>query len=154
MHTTTDIEQTIARLTTVFGDGSDATAPSAQQWRRILDHPAASPVTLINFFKFRAQADYAGHPAGGEAPVSGNEAFGRYGAVSMPALARAGGEFLRVASFESAFVGAAEDWDLVVVGTYPDRGSLLALFEDAEYQAAYPHRIAACERQKVLAIAG
>ena len=31
-----------------YGDGSDGSAPSAAQWRRLLSRPADAPITLIN----------------------------------------------------------------------------------------------------------
>ncbi|WP_421938200.1 DUF1330 domain-containing protein [Pelagibius sp.] len=66
-------------------------------------------------------------------------------------MEKVGGRFLLLAPFESALMGAEEDWDLVVVGTYPDSKALLALHEDADYRSVYPHRSAALERQKVFA---
>jgi uncharacterized protein (DUF1330 family) len=137
----------VAALVAAYGDGADGAAPRATQWQALLARTAA-PVTLVNFFKLRTQANY---PAGSRAePCSGQEAFGRYAAVSAPGLEKVGGRFLLLAPFEMAFVGEAEDWDFVAVGAYPGRDAVLALFEDADYRQAYIHRVAACERQKVL----
>ena len=126
-----------------------AAAPSQEQWRAILSRPADQPFTLINFFKFFERAAYAD---GAEA-ASGEEAFARYAAVSGPALERAGGRFLHVGPFVGAMLGAAEDWDLVAIGAYPDLSAFTRLYADPAYRAAFAHRVAACERQKVL-IAG
>lgn len=138
----------IAALVAAYGEGADSAAPRAAQWQALLARPAAAPVTLINFFKLRAAANYpvrAGVPA-----CTGQEAFGRYAAVSAPGLEKVGGHFLLLAPFEAAFIGEAEDWDFVAVGSYPDKDAVLALFEDADYRKAWIHRVAACERQKVL----
>ena len=56
----------------------------------------------------------------------------------MPALERAGGRFLLVGPCEGGFAGADEDWDLIAIGSYPDTESLLALYEDDAYRAAFP----------------
>ena len=77
-----------------------------------------------------------------------------YAEVSMPALHKAGGKFLLVAPVEGMFAGVPEDWDLVAIGSYPNTDALLALFEDGAYQAAFHHRTAACQRQKVLLCSG
>ncbi|MEX0838775.1 MAG: DUF1330 domain-containing protein [Parvibaculum sp.] len=138
----------IAAFVAAYGDGADGAAPRAAQWQALLARAAAAPVTLVNFFKLRTQANY---PAGSRAEVcSGQEAFGRYAAVSAPGIEKVGGRFLLLAPFETAFVGDAEDWDFVAVGAYPGKDAVLALFEDADYRQAYIHRVAACERQKVL----
>ena len=146
------IEARLDRLVAWYGDGADGAAPTRAQWRALLERPADQPVTVVNFFKLRGQAVY---PEGTEATnasgSSGKEAFDRYAAVSGPTLEKVGGRFLLLAPFEAALMGAEEDWDLVVVGTYPDSEALLALHEDADYRSVYPHRSAALERQKVFA---
>jgi uncharacterized protein (DUF1330 family) len=65
-------------------------------------------------------------------------------------MERVGGAFLLVAPFQASFVGQDEDWDLVAVGRYPNLQAFLDLHRDEGYRAAYRHRTAGCERQKVL----
>lgn len=130
-----DVERRVADLTVWYA----AEGPSSAQWHRVLAGPADSPLTLINFFKLRA---------------SGMEAMMRYAAVSGPALERVGGRFLMTGSFETTLIGEDEDWDLVAIGTYPDRAALLALFADGAYRAAWADRAAAVARQRVLIAAG
>ena len=141
----------IERLIEGYGDGFDGSSPTAAQWAHLLERPADAPVSLVNFFELRARAAYAGG-APPDRAESGQEAFARYSAASGPALERAGGRFLLVAPFDSAFVGADESWDLVAIGSYPGPRAVLALFEDEAYRAAFPHRQAACARQKVLLV--
>ncbi len=137
-------------LIAAYGDGADGACPTPEIWERILARPKDAPVTLVNFFKMRESAHYGGDGAA----CTGAEAFDRYADVSMPALHRAGGKFLLVAPFEGTFAGSAEDWDLVAIGSYPNTDALLALFEDDAYQAAFHHRTAACERQRVVLCSG
>ncbi len=148
---TQSIDARLDSLVAWYGEGGDGGAPTRAQWRVLLERPAETPITIVNFFKLRAEAAYAEATA---TKVSGKEAFDRYAAVSGPAVEKAGGRFLLLAPFEAAFMGAEEDWDLVVVGSYPDKNSLLALHEDPDYRAVYPHRRAALERQKVFACGG
>lgn len=146
------IETRLDRLVAWYGDGADGAAPTRAQWRALLERPADQPVTVVNFFKLREEAAYSeGMETMSPPGASGKEAFDRYAAVSGPTLEKVGGRFLLLAPFEAALMGAEEDWDLVVVGTYPDSEALLALHEDADYRSVYPHRSAALERQKVFA---
>lgn len=147
-----DIEPNVAQLCEWYGQaGTQDTNPTAGQWTRILEKPAESPITLINFFKLRDIAEYPGDDDKTNQGVSGQEAFGLYAAVSVPTMERIGGKFLLVGPFESTFIGANEDWDLVAVGSYPNRQALLDLYSDPDYRAAFRHRTAACARQKVIA---
>ena len=136
-----------AELTQWYGV---AAGPTLTQWRRVLERPEGSPVTVINFFKLRPRAEYA---AGGD-PVSGLEAMMRYAAVSGPTLEKVGGRFLLTGPFETTLIGDDEDWDLVAIGAYPSRAALLALFDDVAYRDAWAHRVAAVERQRVVIAAG
>lgn len=154
MNANQEIEVRVDRLVTWYGDGGDGSSPTREQWRHLLGRPADAPVTLINFFKMRARARYPeGADVVGE-PGSGRDAFSRYGAVSIPTLEKVGGKFLLIAPFETMFVGEEEDWDLIAIGSYPNKTAVLALFEDHGYRDVFHHRTAACERQKVAVGAG
>lgn len=140
----TDRER-IATLISAYGESGSS--PLRSQWEALMSLPADSPVTLLNFFKLRTKARYAGTDSADS--CSGQDAFSRYAAVSAPGLERVGGRFLLLAPFGSTFAGESEDWDFVAIGSYPNRDAVIALFEDDAYREAYAHRVAACERQKV-----
>ncbi len=142
--------ETIARLTDWYGDGREGGSPTAEQWKNVLSRPNCKPLTLINFFKLRAQALYSENSAEYAAAMSGNDAFERYAAVSIPTMEGVGGSFLHVGPFDCTFVGPEADWDIVAIGCYPNIDALLALFFDENYRNAYFHRTAACENQTVL----
>lgn len=150
MNVNQDIQQEVQQFCDWYGDGTDGRAPSAAQWQRVLARSFEKPLTLINFFKFRSKAVYPADVDMGQEVLSGNDAFGRYSAVSMPAMQQAGGSFLHVGPFFGNFTGADEDWDIVAIGAYPDLKSFLKLFTNPAYQAAFVHRVAACEHEKVL----
>jgi len=139
-------EARIRALLAAYGDGADGGAPTETQWRRLLERTADAPTLVFNLFKLRKRAVYTD---GRGDDVPGAEAFARYSAVSMPTLSKVGGHFLTVSSFQGGLVGEDEDWDLVAVGSYPDREAVLALFEDPAYREAWVHRRAACLRQRV-----
>jgi len=154
MNANQNIEGRVDQLIGWYGDGANGASPTRSQWRRILDRPDNIPVTLVNFFKLRGQAEYGPNPSGTGESGTGQDAFDRYAKVSVPTLGKVGGKFLLVAPFEGTFVGEDEDWDLVAIGSYPNSASLLALFEDSDYRAVFFHRTAACERQKVVVCSG
>ncbi len=133
-----------------YGNGSDGSCPTNQQWQRILNLPADAPVTLINFFKLNEVADYPAGVAGMETDVSGQDAFNRYASVSIPTMDKVGGRFLHVGPFAGQFIGNEEDWDIIAIGSYPNRQALLDLYSDEGYRNVFVHRSAACARQKVL----
>lgn len=136
------------RAAELAGWYGESDGPTLAQWRRMLSGPQAAPITLVNFFKLRPVARYAGDA------TSGMEAMMRYAAVSGPALAKVGGRFLLTGAYESTFMGEDEDWDLVAIASYPDRAALLALLDDAAYRAAWADRVAAVARQRVVIAAG
>jgi len=148
-----DFSTRVAAIITSYGEGVKAGMPDRDIWTR-LESASGQPVTLVNFFKLRAEAVYSPDFPGGDANVDGQTAFNRYAAVSMPTLVKVGGQFLAAAPFGGTFVGESEDWDIVAIGTYPDAEALLSLYETPEYQQAYAHRNAACITQRVSLLMG
>lgn len=133
-----------------YGDGSEGASPTTDQWQRIFEMPEDDPITLINFFKLN---DVANYPTGIDVidtNVSGEEAFNRYAAVSIPTMERVGGRFLLVGPFAGTFLGIEEDWDLIAIGQYPNLEALISLYSDEHYRGVFVHRTAACRAQKVL----
>lgn len=145
---TLNLNDRIERILAKWGT-DDSGLPGQDAWSALAGCPNNQPVTLVNFFKMRDNASYPVDLTVGEVGISGNEAFQRYAAVSMPSLEKVGGRFLLVAPFSTTFIGAAEDWDLVAIGSYPNPDALLSLFELEDYREAYFHRTAACRDQKV-----
>ncbi|WP_417462829.1 DUF1330 domain-containing protein [Kordiimonas sp.] len=145
-------EELLQTLLDAYGNGQGGDSPTEAQWRRLIERGASTPLVLVNFFKLRAQADYTGTPHAGAAPVAGQEAFGRYSAVSMPALTAAGGRFLHMGPYEGGFLGEDEDWHMVAIGHYPHMAAFWKLYRNPDYIAAFCHRTAACERQKVMVL--
>ena len=145
-----NVNETVQSLVTLYGSGDGNGAPTEDQWRRIIEREPDAPFAFVNFFKLNAQADY-GDPVN-EPAASGEEAFQRYAAVSMPAMHEAGGEFLAVAPFVGSFLGEEQDWDLVAIGKYPNLDSFLTLYQNPAYVSAFRHRTAAVSRQSVVVL--
>ncbi len=112
---------------------------------RALESVGDGPITVVNQFALRDVAEYAE----GE-PCSGVDAMLRYGAASGVCLEAVGGRFVAQALPTGVLWGDLDDdWDLVVVATYPDVDAFWALLADPTYRAAFVHRRAAVARQRV-----
>lgn len=130
-------------LVDTFGDGN--AVPTAEQWRSLLEAPDEGPVCVLNLLKLRERADGEGEPR------SGLEAILAYGAGSVPRIHAAGGTVLFFGRAEAQIIGGGdEDWDLVVVASYPSRRAFVSLFLDPEYRKVFPHRRAAVARYKAI----
>lgn len=142
-----NVNDTMQALLEAYGDGTDGTAPTREQWLRVLQRDPESSFSLVNFFKFRETAVYGDTST---LAATGSEAFQRYADVSMPSMHKAGGEFLAVAPFAGSLLGSEQDWDLIAIGKYPNLAAFAALYIDPEYIEAFKHRTAAISSQAVL----
>ncbi len=145
-----NVNREVDSLVACYGDGVDGNAPTQAQWRRVLERDPDQPFALINFFQFRKIADYQSAQS---SAISGEDAFDKYAAVSIPSMKAAGGEFLLVAPFAGSFLGDEEDWNLVAIGKYPNLQAFLSLYQNEEYIRAFAHRTAAVAQQKVMVLA-
>lgn len=138
-------EQAVAELAAHFGEG--AGMPTAAQWSGILAGPAEAPICIINLVKLRPQAD-------GPEARTGLEAFMQYGGGSLPRIAAHGGTMVFSGAVAGLLVGDdAQDWDIGVVVSWPNRAAMLSLFQDPAYREAFPHRRAAVDRYRATVIA-
>lgn len=147
-NTARSVQNRIESILANWGTGSSG-LPVEATWSALAQCAKDQPVTLVNFFKMRDSAAYPKGMAMAEDDISGQEAFQHYAAVSIPSVEQVGGKFLMVAPFARTFIGSAEDWDLVAIGSYPNPSALLSLFELDAYREAYIHRVAACRDQRV-----
>ncbi len=142
-----NVNETLTSLINAYGEGADGNAPTPIQWRRILERDPTSSFTLVNFFKFKSQANYGSQD---EHDISGREAFQHYADTSLPSMQNAGGEFLAVAPFAGSFLGQDQDWDLIAIGKYPNLEAFISLYSNPDYVQAFRHRTAAVARQAVV----
>lgn len=133
----------IDAITAAYSAYPASTYPTAAQLGRVADLAPGQPVSIVNFFRFREHAAYPDSAPEAAERLSGQEAFQRYAAVSMPTMSEIGGSFGYMAPFAGTFLGADETWDMIVIGNYPDPDTLFRLLENAAYREAYRHRVAA-----------
>ena len=100
---------------------------------------------MLNLLRFRDVADYAESPdLAPDDPVSGQDAYARYGAAAMPHLSDAGAEIVYHGSASETIIGpTGEHWDQVVLVRYPSPAAFLGMVTTSEYQQLSGHRTAA-----------
>ncbi|MFK7978114.1 MAG: DUF1330 domain-containing protein [Halioglobus sp.] len=135
-------QDTVNELVSFYGESP--ILPSRAQWEHLVMSKHSGSICMVNFMKFREQADYSG-----EETVSGMEAILRYHAVSQRKVTEVGGEFVAEGSFGGMMIGGVDDWDAVGIVRYPNIDAFLQLFSDTEYREAHTHRLAGTLRHKM-----
>jgi hypothetical protein len=115
--------------------------PTSKTIAALRAHPRQdSPVTMINWLRFRPVAAYAD----GE-PVSGRTAYHRYGKVAMLTTHSIGAKLVFAARYQQILVGNGGDpglglWDEFALMRYPGRRAFGRMASLARYRAALHHR--------------
>jgi uncharacterized protein (DUF1330 family) len=119
--------------------------PTQEQLASVAALPPDRPVVMLNLLRFRDVADYAESPdLAPDDPVSGQDAYARYGAAAMPHLSDAGAEIVYHGSASETIIGpTGEHWDQVVLVRYPSPAAFLGMVTTSEYQQLSGHRTAA-----------
>jgi hypothetical protein len=104
--------------------------PDAARWRRLVDRSKHQPIWMLNFLHHRETAlydDHAGEAAPDE-PISGFDAYQRYGQGMFRSLAAVGG---RVAwsGFRPRQIAGGDDgqWDQVAIAVYPSAAAMMTM---------------------------
>ena len=111
------------------------------------------PVCMLNLLRYRAQADYAGHP---EQPRrSGREAYQRYMELAFPIIGKVGIRMVFMGSCLAHVIAPpAERWDDMLLVEYPTRGVFVAALSAPDYRAVVFHRTAALQDSRLIAFRG
>ena len=119
-----------------------------------LSLPANEPVVMLNLLRFREIADYNQSPElAPPEPISGQEAYRRYGEHALPMVRKAGGETLFSGAPGAFLIGPdSEEWDLALLVKYPSRAAFMKMISDDAYRAGAGHRSAALEDSRLLPI--
>jgi uncharacterized protein (DUF1330 family) len=125
--------------------------PTEAQLRAVLSAPDG-PVQMVNLLKFRERAEYPVDYVGDESPdVSGEEAYGRYAANTMPHVAERDGRLVLLSRADESVIGTLGDWDQIAIVEYPSRAAFIDMGRDPDYLAGTVHRTAGLERTAIVA---
>ncbi|WP_448951481.1 DUF1330 domain-containing protein [Labrys neptuniae] len=127
-------------------------APTPDAGRAFVMRGITGPVTMLNLLRFRDIADYSATPElAPAAPISGEEAFRRYVAHTLPFLRDSGGEVLFLGAGGPFLIGPeTEHWDQAMLVRQASVQSFLAFATHEGYLAGLGHRTAALEDSRLL----
>ena len=106
--------------------------------------PSDEPIHMVNFLKYRDQAEYpAGHEHADKG-WTGRQAYEQYGqAIAVP-FTKVGAKVIWRGGFQATTIGpAGETWDDFLIVQYPSAQAFMAMISDPEYQAGAVNRTAA-----------
>jgi len=108
--------------------------PNADQFAEYARSDLDGEVVMLNLLKFRA--------VGRDAGESGRDAYSRYSDTVATMVESQGGRLLWGGSARHVFIGDvdANDWDAVVLVSYPSRQAFLDMVSTPEYDEAHEHR--------------
>lgn len=118
----------------------NAVTPTPEQIQELAEEGHDRPIYMVNLLKFKQKAEYAD---GRETSLTGQEAYGLYGAEVVAHLAKVGGKPVIAGQVTGLRLGEVEElWDAVAIAMYPSRKAMLAMITDPEYQRSEQHRSA------------
>ena len=108
--------------------------PNAEQFVEYARSDLDGEVVMLNLLKFKT--------SGREESESGRDAYNRYGDAVVKMVEDRGGRLLWGGSARHVFIGDvdANDWDAVMLVSYPSRQAFLDMVSTPEYEAAHEHR--------------
>lgn len=126
--------------------------PTQQQGAAFFGAPPEGPVVMLNLLLFRDVADYSAHPdLAPEAPISGQDAYARYAAHTLPLLREAGGEVLFQGAGGPFLIGPDDGrWDLMLLVRHTSAQAFLGFASNPTYLAGVGHRTAALLDSRLL----
>ncbi len=123
--------------------------PSVEQFDAFMIHERIGKIHMLNFLKYRAQAEYQPGDADAE-PCSGEEAYQRYGRVAVQTIGEVGGGIVWSGKPELWLIGDGEDWDQLILVEYPSVEAFKRMMDMPRYQAAIHHRKAGLAATKLI----
>jgi uncharacterized protein (DUF1330 family) len=106
--------------------------PDAETFERLRKESPDGAIVLLNLLKYREP--------------DGREAFARYGQITGPLIASAGGQVIFGGTAGPVLTGSDTDWDDVLIVRFPSIESFLGMIESDTYTGkAAPIRAEALE---------
>lgn len=116
----------------------------------VLDAMSASdpeePVVMLNLLKYRDTAE-SGHGVDG---LTGRQAYTKYGEAFAELEPRFGGSVMWMGRAQHTVIGGDEDWDIIILVSYPTRRQFIDMFNDPDYKAIAPMRAAALADSRIV----
>jgi uncharacterized protein (DUF1330 family) len=130
------------------------TAFTRDGFRAFRDNNRTGPVHMLNLIRLRPQADYGADGPPDGIIRSGAEAYGEYGRLSAPVLARLGGRIVWRGRMEQMLIGPTDEvWDVSFIAEYASVAAFADMVFDADYRRAMVHRQAAVADSRLVRMA-
>jgi uncharacterized protein (DUF1330 family) len=96
--------------------------PTGSDLKRFLEEDPGGPITMLNLLRFK--------------PDGGRESYNKYSKAILPFLEKVGGTVLYLGDTGTPLAqpDQGNDWDAVLLVTYPSRQAFSAMVADPEYQ--------------------
>ena len=128
---------------------SNAVNPTQEQMQKFLLSDFTGPVCMLNLIKYKAKASYAD---GRETDLTGEQAYGLYGAKMKPFVESCGGKLLFSGSADFLMLGEIDQlWDSVAIMQYPSKEQFVEIVSNPEVAGFSVHRTAGLEGQMLIA---
>lgn len=125
-----------------------ATLPRPDQLESLARHKPDGPLYMLNLLKFKQAAEYAD---GRETDLTGQQAYGLYGAGVSKLIHELGGSFEFVGQTNVLLIGDGDlEWDSVVIVKYPSFEAFVQMTQSEAYQAIHVHRDAGLAHQLLI----
>jgi uncharacterized protein (DUF1330 family) len=126
--------------------GVASSEPTAQQVETVRQNADLdAPFDMVNLIKYRPLAVYSSDEDNALGRT-GREAYKAYTDIVLPMIAELGGSIAYRAANQNQFVGhAGQDYDDIIIVSYPSRRAYLEMFDTETYKGALKHRKAGLE---------
>lgn len=122
-----------------------AKQPRPEQLQALVEKKPEGSLYMLNLLKFRERAAYAD---GRETNLTGQEAYGIYGAAVREVIEGFGGEMLFGGLANVLLIGdGALEWDQVAIMRYPSFEHFSNMTQSEGYQEIHVHRDAGLDHQ-------
>ena len=127
--------------------------PSAEQQKSFYEaYKDKGKIVMLNLLKFRKQADYTDiDHLKPDKDITGQEAYLTYMNSVTPIFDKVGGQMIYYGNSGDFLIGpSSEQWDAVLLVTYPSIEAFMGLALDKGYEAIAGHRTAALADSRLL----
>ena len=128
--------------------------PDKARWTELAGRMGDRPFWMLNFLEFKKTAVYAddAKSAAPAQPISGAQAYRRYGQGMIRCLAAVGGRVGWSGRVLGQCAGRDDGrWHQIAIAVYPSPAAMMTMLSMPKYRAAHVHRAAALSRTRLLA---
>jgi uncharacterized protein (DUF1330 family) len=123
-------------------------APRPEQIQQLVERAPDGAIYMLNLLKFKERAEY---PGGRDTNLTGQEAYGLYGAGVGKLIAALGGNIIWGGVTNTLVVGDGDlAWDQVAIVAYPSLQSFQDMTASEAYQEVHVHREAGLAHQLLI----